>query len=48
MAPRSFKKQGGKMSLSLLTRLKKRVGVNHTLTYSISAIKEELSDAYRQ
>ena len=40
------KKQGSKVSLSLLTRLEKKVGVSNTLAYSIQEIKNQLSDAY--
>ena len=40
------KKKGGKLSLSLLTRLEKKVGVSYTLSYSIDDIKAELSDAF--
>ena len=40
------KKKGGKLSTSLLTRLEKRVGVSRSLSYSLSDIKAELSDAF--
>ena len=40
------KKQGGKASLSLLTRLEKRVGISNSLSYPISEIKSELTDAF--
>ena len=40
------KKNGGKASLSLLTRLEKKVGVSNTLSYSPQAAKTELSDAF--
>ena len=40
------KKRGGKLSTSLLTRLEKKVGISHTLSYSIPDIKLELSNAY--
>ena len=40
------KRNGGKLSLSLLTRLEKKVGVSNTLSYSIPDIQTELSDAF--
>ena len=40
------KKNGGKASLSLLTRLEKKVGVSNTLSLPIIEVKKELSDAF--
>ena len=40
------KKQGGKSSLSLLTRLEKKVGISNSLSYSLTDAQTELSDAF--
>lgn len=42
------RKKGNKVSTRLITRLEKRIDVSNSLSYNISQVKSELSDAYQQ
>ena len=40
------KKEGNKVSIGLISRLEKKVGTAHTLSYPMHTIQSELSDAF--